>query len=83
MKAYGSKLGLILLFAGAVALAQQPPRAAAAAAASAAGPGHGHGSVAWVWDAAMAPLRHSPAGDPWNAAWAAGGRIPRWWRSWA
>ena len=83
MKAYGSKLGLIMLFAGAVALAQtQPPRAAAAAtAAAAAGPQHKAGArawawvVAWVWDAADG----APAPQPGRGPMGRG--MGRWWRN--
>ena len=88
MRAYGSKLGLILLFAGAVALAQRrSPRSRnppAAAAPARHGPGHRSWVVAWVRDVARMPPRRSNLDrDPWEAAWAAGGRIPTWWRSWA
>jgi len=87
MRVYGSQLGLTLLFsggrgrwaaaAGAAAAAPQPPQPPAPQRQ---GMGSGMGMgwvVAWVGDAAVAPLRYSAAGaDPCRAVWAGGEESP-------
>jgi len=73
MRAYGSKLGLILLFAGAVALAQQPPAQPPQPPQQGRGPGMGRGMGMGRGYAAPAP--QPGRGGPMGRG------MGRWWKN--